>query len=200
MTNGSYSESVLLDRAQRGDVEAYGELVLRNQDYIHNAVYHMVGSAEDAEDLTQEVFVKAFRAIGRFRRKSKFSTWLYGIMLNSVRNHWRRSRKVLSLDAGVGDDGSLRPDPEADTEGPGELTIRRERVQIVRGAIGELDEDMREIIVLRDLQGLSYEELQEALDLPAGTVKSRLFRARAALKERLADGPLGFTENASEGI
>jgi RNA polymerase sigma-70 factor (ECF subfamily) len=108
-------------------------------------------------------------------------------MLNTVRNYWRRKRTIYSLDSG-GDEDSPRPDPEADADGPAELAQRRERVQAVREAIGRISEDLREILVLRDLQGLTYEELQQALDLPAGTVKSRLYRARAALKSELAGG------------
>jgi RNA polymerase sigma-70 factor (ECF subfamily) len=187
MAEASQTESELLDRAQGGDAEAYGELIRRNQDYIYNAVYHLVGSVPDAEDLAQDVFVKAFKAIDRFRRQSKFSTWLYGIMLNTVRNHWRRKRTIYSLDAG-GDEDSPSPDPESDADGPAEMAQRRERVRAVRQAIGRISEDLREILVLRDLQGLTYEELQEALDLPAGTVKSRLYRARAALKDELSGG------------
>jgi RNA polymerase sigma-70 factor (ECF subfamily) len=187
MVEASQTESELLDRAQSGDAAAYGELIRRNQDYIYNAVVHMVGSGPDAEDLAQDVFVKAFKAIERFRRQSKFSTWLYGIMLNTVRNYWRRRRTIYSLDAG-GDEDHSAPDPEAEADGPARLAQRRERVRAVRQAIGRMSEDMREILVLRDIQGLTYEELQETLDLPAGTVKSRLYRARAALKDELAGG------------
>ncbi|MHC4787625.1 MAG: RNA polymerase sigma factor [Planctomycetota bacterium] len=181
------SEGELLELARGGDVEAFGRLVEENQDYIYNAVYHLVANEKDAEDIAQEVFVKAFRRLSSFEGRARFSTWLYGIMLNAVRSFWRRSRRrrTVSL-AGTGRDGDApNPDPPAEGDGPLEGSVRRERVSAVRAAIGTLDEQWREVIVLRDIRGFSYEEMAETLGLPAGTVKSRLHRARHALRERL---------------
>jgi len=171
--------------AHAGDVEAFGRLVERNQDYVYNAVYHLVGDERDAEDIAQDVFVKAYRSIGRFEGRSKFSTWLYGIMLNSVRSFWRRrTRRPTLVQDAAQEDESVR-DPAAGGRNPFEESVRGERIEAVRAAIARLDEDLREIVVLRDIRGLSYDELADVLDLPDGTVKSRLHRARSALKELL---------------
>jgi RNA polymerase sigma-70 factor (ECF subfamily) len=188
------SEARLLERARDGDVEAFGVLVERNQDYLYNAVYHMVGGGADAEDVAQEVFMRAYDNIARFEGRSAFRTWLYGIMLNTVRTHWRRRsrRQTVSLESARNEADNPRPDPAWDGDGPPQAAARDERVEAVRAAIAALDEDSREILVLRDIQGLSYQELGQALGLPAGTVKSRLHRARLALKERLE--PLYGTE------
>lgn len=186
MRDASPEEKDLLNRARDGDAEAFGELVERNQDYIYNAVFHLVGSGHDAEDIAQEVFVKAYAAIAGFKGKSKLSTWLYGIMLNTVRNFWRRqrSRGVLSMDAD-GRPDEPRPEPAAGHDGPPEAALRGEQVRMVRAAINGLEQELREVIVLRDIQGFSYRDLAALIGLPAGTVKSRLHRARQALRERL---------------
>ena len=184
----SASDADLLRRARRGDVQAFGLLVGRYQDYVYNAACHLVGSAVEAEDISQDVFLRAYGNLARFEGRAKFSTWLYGIMLNAVRSHWRRraGHATFSLDDFDGDDeDSSRADPPDAADGPPREAERREQVQSVRRAIGCLEPDLREILVLRDIQGLSYEELAEALSVPSGTVKSRLHRARQALKERL---------------
>jgi RNA polymerase sigma-70 factor (ECF subfamily) len=181
------SDAELVQQAQTGRREAFGLLVERHQDYVYNSVCYLVGSGQDAEDIAQEVFVSAYRALGRFEGRARFTTWLYGIMLNSVRSYWRRRRKVTVLSVGASDDGDDDPAAQvpAKQDGPAEMSMRAERVQAVRAAIAGLSDDLREIIVLRDIQGLSYDELAEALELPDGTVKSRLYRARRELMERL---------------
>ncbi len=180
------SDIELVGRARSGDTEAFRVLVERHQDHIFGAVCHLVGSRPDAEDIAQDVFLLAYRNLGAFRGSAKFSTWLYGIMLNAVRSHWRRrrSRPALSLDPPDGD-GEAGADPPDQGDGPAEAAARRESVHAVREAIAALEPDLREIVVLRDIHGLSYEDLGEALGVAAGTVKSRLFRARQALREKL---------------
>ncbi|NLW51582.1 MAG: sigma-70 family RNA polymerase sigma factor [Candidatus Brocadiaceae bacterium] len=179
------SEARLIGRARRGDVQAFGRLVELNKDYIFNAVFHLLGNAVDAEDISQEVFLRAFRHLNDFEGRARFRTWLYGIMLNAVRSFWRRRtlRGTVSLDGGG--EGAPLPDPPGPTDGPDAAADRRERVEAVRAAIGALDEESREIVVLRDIKGLAYEELAEVLRIPVGTVKSRLHRARTALRKAL---------------
>jgi RNA polymerase sigma-70 factor (ECF subfamily) len=186
MTKASPSDEELVEKSQAGRAESFGLLVERHQDYVYNAVCHLIGSGQDAEDIAQEVFVSAFRALGGFEGRARFTTWLYGIMLNSVRSHWRRQKRVtvLSMSAEDDDDGPGRQ-VAAEQESPAETALRTEQVSAVRAAIGELEDNLREIIVLRDIQGLSYEELAAALELPDGTVKSRLHRARKELTEKL---------------
>lgn len=181
------AEAHLLEQARSGDVEAFGRLVELHQDYIHNAVYHLLGSREDAADVAQEVFMRAYDKLQGFQGRARFGTWVYGIMLNCVRNHWRRGKRrwTLSLDGPGADDGTPHLDPSDPADGPLESVMQSERVRMVRAAIARLDEGLREILVLRDIEGLSYEELSEVLELEAGTVKSRLHRAREALRRGL---------------
>ena len=183
----SQSDAALIALARAGDVDAFGRLVERHQAYVYNAVFHMVGRAQDAEDLSQDVFVKAYRNLARFREEARFTTWVYGIMLNTVRSFWRkRARRVTHSLDNVSTEGERGMDGPADPdEGPAETSERREQVALVRAAIAELDSELREIVVMRDIQGLTYDELAETLGVPAGTVKSRLHRARHALKLKL---------------
>jgi RNA polymerase sigma-70 factor (ECF subfamily) len=187
MPDASQGDVDLVVRTCRGECNAFGVLVSRYEGQVYNAVVHLVGES-DAEDIAQEVFMKAFRGLGSFRREAKFSTWLYGIMMNCVRTHWRsrrRHRGVFSLDGGnPHEDAPL--DPPSPRDGPFADSVRRETVEMVRCAIGGLDGELREIIVLRDIEGLSYYEVSRVLGLPLGTVKSRLFRARSALKDKMA--------------
>ncbi|MFW6457663.1 MAG: sigma-70 family RNA polymerase sigma factor [Planctomycetota bacterium] len=189
MDETSASEPDLIKRARNGDKAAFAGLVRRYQDYIYNAAVHMVGRWQDAEDLTQQVFLKAFRGISGFRQKSRFTTWLYSIMLNCVRSFWRRQDRApheVSLDSGGDADGSA-PDPRGpSSDKPLNRLLSKERVQVVRDAIQQLDPNMKEVVVLRDIQGLSYREVATCLDLPLGTVKSRLARARRALRDEIA--------------
>ena len=181
------SDAELVVRTCSGDTDAFAVLVQRHQDYIYNAALHMVGSAQQAEDVAQEVFLKAFRGLRGFRQRAKFSTWLYGIMVNCVRSHWRRVRRrpdPVSLDGNPNTDNPS-PDPASPDGGPLSESVRREEVEMVRRAIAGLASGFREVIVLRDIEGLSYEELAQTLDVPLGTVKSRLFRARNALRGRI---------------
>ena len=187
MGEASQSDVDLVARTCGGEAEAFGVLVSRYEGQLYSAVVHLVGE-RDAEDIAQEVFMKAFRGLGGFRREAKFSTWLYGIMMNCVRTHWRsgrRRRGVFSLDGNnPGEDAPL--DPPSPRDGPVADSVRRETVEMVRYAIGELDGELREIVVLRDIEGLSYDEMSHVLGLPLGTVKSRLFRARSVLKDTMA--------------
>jgi len=191
MGKASPSDAELVTRACGGETQAFAMLIERHQDNMYNAIAHLMGSVQDAEDIAQEVFLSAFRNLRKFRREARFTTWLYGIMLNCVRTHWRRRRRRLdnvSLDAPAGE-GGWHPDPPSPRAGPLEESARREAVEVVRCAIASLDVELREVIVLRDVEGLSYEELAGALGLPLGTVKSRLFRARSALKDKIVPAP-----------
>jgi len=187
MEDMSLSDAELVEQVRRGRLEAFGELVSRHQECIYNTAYYLVGNDEDAQDVAQDVFLKAYRNIGTFERKAKFSTWLYGIMLNTVRSVWRKQglrSGALSLSARPEDEAAAA-DPESEREGPVHATVRAETVAAVRGAIEELEGELKEILVLRDIEGLSYEDIAEALGVPLGTVKSRIFRARYCVKEKL---------------
>ena len=186
-------EWVLL--CQNGDVEAFGVLVSRYQKKMLNVAYRMIGNYEESCDVVQEAFLSAFRAIKKFRREARFSTWLYGIVLNSTKN---RIQQLNRMNTRFCSDGACPGDPlegEGDGYGCGTAAVLQESVleklekkeleARVQECIGCLDDDHREIVVLRDIQGLSYDEIVVTLGIPLGTVRSRLFRARNTLKDLL---------------
>jgi RNA polymerase sigma-70 factor (ECF subfamily) len=178
-------------RCRRGDTDAFSNLVRRHQKKMINTAYRMIGDYEEACDVVQEAFLSAYRAIGNFRGDSRFSTWLCGIVLNHARNHLtqkaaRLRREAVSLDDPVKtQNGSLLNEPRSREESIVERIEKRERDAKVQECIGFLDGEQKEVLVLRDIQGYSYEEIGAMLKLPEGTVKSRLFRARSALKDGL---------------
>ena len=196
-TIGSEAEQVaaqvaaLVVRAQDGEMAAFDELVLIFQSRMFNLAYRMVSNREDAADLTQEIFVKMYRSINKFSGRSQFSTWLYALAANCCRSGLRRlrrvsDREVMRLDA---DDANGSGRRHREMSDPGESvpeTIGRSEVkQRIEGIIAELPEDARMVVVLRDLQGLTYESIAETLQCSIGTVKSRLSRARVKLKDKL---------------
>ena len=149
----------------------------------------MVGDSDRSRDLTQEVFFKAWKGLKGFREESRFTTWLYRIAHNVVTSALRydaaRPKLRISLDdEGDGDTGRS-PDPVSAADEPDESALRQERRQLLLDAVARLAPDQREMIVLRDMQNRSYEEIAEVLEIPVGTVRSRLHRARLELKERL---------------
>lgn len=166
-----------------GEPAAFGDLVLRYQDRLYNSLVRVLGSAEDARDVAQDAFVQAFVKLETFRGRAAFYTWLYRIAFNLAMSHARRQRPTQSLDAtksGCGQepvDG--QPSPESGLD-------RSERTELVQAALRELAVDYRQILVLREMEGCRYDEIAEILELPVGTVRSRLFRARMALRDRLA--------------
>lgn len=177
--------------AQDGEMAAFDELVLIFQSRMFNLAYRMVNNREDAADLTQEIFVKMYRSIDTFSGRSKFSTWLYALAANCCRSGLRRlrrisGREVIRLDA---DDASVSERHHRELTDPVETvpeTISRGEVkQRIETIIAELPEDARMVVVLRDLQGFTYERIADTLQCSIGTVKSRLSRARLKLKEQL---------------
>ena len=178
-------------RCQRGDTEAFSVLVRRHQKKMLNTAYRMIGDYDEACDVVQEAFLSAYRAIGKFRGDARFSTWLCGIVLNPARSHMtqkaaRSRREAVSLDDPVkSKDGSFLNEPLSQEGSIVERLEKRELEAKVQECIGFLDGEQREVLVLRDIQGFTYEEIGVMLKLPEGTVKSRLFRARNALKDSL---------------
>src|SRR5512145_2057336 len=182
IVSGGISDAECVRRLQRGDTEAFAVLVERHQRSIFNLLYRMLGDYDDAAEVSQEAFLSAYRSIKSFRGDSSFSTWLYRIAVNHANTRrksaalWQqRTARLKSLEP-VGDGG---PDP-ADVLEQKEV---RERVQ---AALNSLESEDATIILLRDLQDVPYETVAEVLKIPIGTVKSRLHRARRALKGRLA--------------
>lgn len=168
----------------RGETAAYNELVRRYQRPVYSLAYRMIGSAEDASDLVQETFLRAYGALGTFRQDASFLTWLYKIASNLCIDlmRSRRSRGTLSLDAEL-EDGR---EPSADRSfSPEETAVRGAVSEVVHKAVMNLPERYRVVVVMRHLHGMSIDEIAEQLELPSGTVKTHLFRAREMLRERL---------------
>jgi RNA polymerase sigma-70 factor (ECF subfamily) len=176
---------------RRGDTEAFSVLVGRHSKKMLNIAYRMLGDYDESCDVTQEAFLSAFRAIGKFKEDARFSTWLYRIVVNYTKNRLKQ-RQSLSRHEGASQDETADGQGIctaclAATDGghPGELLERRELEAQVQKCISALAEDYREVLVMRDIQGFSYEEIQDVLRIPDGTVKSRLSRARLAMKDCL---------------
>lgn len=184
----------LVDRARGGDVRAFEALVRRYERWVFTLALRMVGDNADAEDIAQEVFFKAYRGLSGFRGGSRFSTWLYAIASHHCLNYLagrasraRRARRVDDPPAGGGDNASPVVDRLADeSPGPDAVLERRELRRAMQDALLQLTEDHRIVVVLRDVQGMSYEDIAESLGIELGTVRSRLHRARMELKTRLA--------------
>jgi len=185
-------ESLFIENLRAGDAAAFEQLVEEKSGDVYALLYRLTEDREEARDLTQETFLQAFRHIVNFRGDSDLRTWLYRIAVNQARNRWRwwrrRRRDVtLSLDARSGDNevplGARLPD-ESEAN-PEQQTLTRERERALLGALGALARPYREVVVLRDIEGLSYEEVAAALEIGVGTVKSRLSRGRAELRRRL---------------
>jgi RNA polymerase sigma-70 factor (ECF subfamily) len=178
-------EQALVDAARRGDVPAFNDLVLRYQSRAYNVAFRILGQAEAAEDATQEAFLSAYRAIGAFRGGS-FQTWLLRIVTNKCLDQLRtrKRRPTLALDA-------LLVEPEylsylaGPAESPHQAVERQALAQVLQTAILALPPGQRTVVVLADVQGLTYAEVAEVLGISLGTVKSRLSRARACLRDRL---------------
>jgi RNA polymerase sigma-70 factor (ECF subfamily) len=175
-------DGALVARAQRGDDAAFSELVQRHASRLLNMVSHLVGSREDAEDLVQETFVQAYRGLGTYQGRSQFFTWLYRIATNrAISTHRKRRLETVQRREAL----VWEQQPGRERSDPGTAVIEAEETQRVQHAIARLPEDRRAVLVLRDIDGLDYAEIAEILQLPAGTVRSRLHRARLELRELL---------------
>lgn len=192
--NISIDDSTLVRLCQGGDIEATERLIVRYQDRIYNVILKIVGNSDDAAELTQETFVKVIEKVTSFKAKSSFYTWLFRVAVNTALNFCRKSFKVStqSIDTPVGNSGSdankklsdfLMDTTEPD---PVEVAQNLETNEIILKALTKLQDDHRAVIVLRDIEGMSYEEVAKTLKLEIGTVKSRISRARAQLRDILS--------------
>jgi len=194
------SDLSLVRRVQRGDKGAFDALVLKYQHKLVKLVMRYVRNPAEAEDIAQEAFIKAYRALPQFRGDSAFYTWLYRIAINTAKNALvSRDRSPIDydLDRHQGDESYDMQSRMKDSETPEGLVLTDEIRSTVNAAIDALPEDLRTAIVLRELEGLSYEEIAGAMDCPVGTVRSRIFRAREAIDQRLREvfeGGLGRAE------
>jgi len=190
----SVSEQELVRRLKRREEAAFNELVRTHQDRVFRLVFRFLHDATEAEDVAQEVFVNVFKAIEGFREDSQLSTWIFRIAVNQAKNRLkyfgRRARDAQKPIDDDGGDGTMMHAARHEDR-PDRVLEGVQSEGLIRRALSMLDEDQRELVTLRDLENLSYEELQEITGLPAGTVKSKLHRARLALQqhyESLAEG------------
>ena len=185
-------DTQLIDLAVHGDRNAFTALVEMNQERLFASMIQVTGSPEEAEEVVQEAFIRAFLKLDTFQRNSQFFTWLYRIAFNSALTRKRRNRARVSLDHWRENNGLEVTDTADAVDEP---MLRQERVNLVRAAIQILSEDHRTILVLREMQERSYEDIAEILEISIGTVRSRLSRARNQLKVTLE-----AMENEEESI
>jgi RNA polymerase sigma-70 factor (ECF subfamily) len=181
-------DRALVQECQGGSRDAFSTLVVRYQEAVLNLAYRRLGDRELALDVAQEVFLKAYKGLSKFQGDSRFFTWLYRIALNeSVTAHRKSARhsRALSLDAERGSEGNKLAEPADETFEPTAEAARQDDQAMVQRAIAELDDEFAQPLILRDLEGLSYQEVADVLEIPLGSVKSRIHRARQTLKNRL---------------
>ncbi|HEV2834459.1 MAG TPA: sigma-70 family RNA polymerase sigma factor [Pyrinomonadaceae bacterium] len=185
-------EAQFIERLKRGDAAAFETLVNERSGEIYGLLYRLTESSEEARDLTQETFLRAFQSIGHFRGESDLRTWIYRIAINQARNRWRwwrrrRRDSTISIDAPAANGhpslaGTLKAEDGRDPE---KDALAHERERALRKALSTLKSVYREAVVLRDIEGFAYEEIAVALDISIGTVKSRLARGRQELRRKL---------------
>ena len=177
-------DSRLIDEALADNAEAFGELVRKYQDRLYNTMVHVVGTPEEAEDVVQDAFVQAFVKLRTFQRASAFYTWLYRIAFNVSVSRKRRKIPELSVETAREVVGR---DLEDRGEAPSGSLERKESIAQVQCALAALHEEQRAILILREIEGNTYEEISKVLNLPIGTVRSRLHRARLQFRDRLKE-------------
>lgn len=181
------TEQELVAAARSGDPDAFARLVESNQTKVYNLAYRMTGNPEDAADLTQEAFLNAWRGLARFGGQSAFSTWLYRLTSNACIDFLRRQGRRETLSMTVEENGDVARQAERPDErwSPERELERREAKEALEAGLAALSPDHRQVLLLRELEGLSYSEIAQSLALEEGTVKSRIARARLALRDFL---------------
>ncbi|HEV3259905.1 MAG TPA: sigma-70 family RNA polymerase sigma factor [Gemmataceae bacterium] len=179
----SADDQRLIAECLKGQTAAFGELVRRYQDRLFNTVYRLVDSVEDAQDVVQESFIHAYQSLDRFKGDSLFFTWLYRIAVNTAISHRRKQRVALSFHTGRG--GLAEPFDPSECSQPGHALERAEQERRIQEALNRLSAEHRAVLVLKDMEGQKYETMAEILQVPVGTIRSRLHRARIELRELL---------------
>jgi RNA polymerase sigma-70 factor, ECF subfamily len=191
MTDAADADALLVERAKRGDQRAFEMLVVKYQRRIERLISRMVRDVDLVADIAQETFIRAWRALPKFRGESAFYTWLYRIAVNTAKKALvEKKRDPLVLESALvstdeGEEPSRVENELSDGETPEGVIATKEIAATVNAAIDALSEDLRQAIVLREIEGLSYEEIADVMNCPIGTVRSRIFRAREAIATRL---------------
>ena len=182
-------ELQLVEKAIAGNTDAFQSLVTKYQKKVYNIAYRMMGNEEDAKDMAQEALVKAFKSINKFRLDAAFETWLYRITTNTCLDELRKNKKKgnqISIDVYKSENSDIpMRELAVDKNGPEVEFLKRERQRVLHNAIKDMSDDYKRVIILRDIQGFSYDEIAEMCETNVGTIKSRINRGRSMLKEKL---------------
>ncbi|MCW3052980.1 MAG: polymerase, sigma-24 subunit, RpoE [Chthonomonadales bacterium] len=191
MGNVMHADTALVQRAQANDRAAFNEIVLRYKSKVYNYIFRMVHHALDAEDLTQETFLRAYLSIRSFQSRASLNTWLFRIATNLCIDYSRKNKKIQTMTSSLSMEGE---DDENETErdipdvafDPQRMLLNKELGLVLNRALSELPEKLRTVVLLYDIEGLPYDEISAIVGCPLGTVKSRLFNARSALRDKLS--------------
>lgn len=175
----------LITECLQGDTAAFGVLVRRYQERLYHTVYRLVGNAEDSYDVVQEAFLSAYQSLESFKGDSLFFTWLYRIAVNTAITQKRKQRAVVSIDAGRNGESSIEPADPSELSRPGHAMEQAEQGRRVQDALARLSPEHRIVLMMKDMEGQKYEVMAEVLQVPIGTIRSRLHRARLELREVL---------------
>ncbi len=175
----------LIAECLRGRTDAFGQLIYRYEERLYNTVYRLVGNAEDAQDVVQETFLNAYKSLSNFKGDAEFFTWLYRIAFNTAVSLRRKQRAALSLNGSNTGDSSAEPLDHSASSQPSHALERAEQERRVQQALSRLSIEHRAVLVLKDMQGMKYEQIAEILQVPIGTIRSRLHRARLELRDLL---------------
>ena len=177
----------LIKECLNGRTAAYGELVRRYQDRLFNTVLRLLDNPEDAKDVVQEAFINAYQNLNGFKGDSLFFTWLYRIAMNAAISYKRKQRVTISIETGSKSELVIDPVDESVFSQPEAALVRQEEEAKLQAAISKLSAEHRAVLILKDIEGQKYEDIAEIMEVPIGTVRSRLHRARLELKELLPD-------------
>lgn len=175
----------LITECLTGRTEAFGQLVVRYQNRLYHTLVHVLGSADEAQDVAQDAFVHAFQKLQSFRGDSAFYSWLFRIALNAAVTRKRKNKRMKASLEAAKDAAGIEPTDEHPTADPSYALEQSERQKLVRHALSQLSEEFRTVLVLKEMEGLKYEEIAEMVECPIGTVRSRIHRARAEMRQKL---------------
>ncbi|WP_294998327.1 RNA polymerase sigma factor RpoE [Succinivibrio sp.] len=182
------SDEAIVKRVQQGDVSAYNILVIKYQHKVAQIISKFVGNSADVNDVAQEAFIKAYKAINNFRGESSFYTWLYRIVVNAAKTYLEsNSKRKNHIDVDSEEFQSIDSQGVLTSrESPDKIIESQELQQVILSAMNELPEELRQAIMLREVEGMSYEDMADLLQIPIGTVRSRIFRARQFIEEKMS--------------
>ena len=180
-----FTDEALVVRSRGGDLDSFNQLILRWERPIYAFAYRIIGREEDARDVCQETFLRAFRALPRFKGQAKFSSWLYQIALNLCRDWIRRQRRTRTVQLAEGVDAVVLAAEQGPVESIEDLVSRRELSAVVEGAVALLPEEQRTVIVLKEYHGMTFQEIADLQGCPLSTVKTRLYQGLSVLRRHL---------------